>query len=84
MILPRSRKIGRILPKAFVRTNANTIRNASVIPVINALILIRNTSAIKAVIRPPTKSTRPVPIRLRTPSTSLMMRETSAPLLFAS
>ena len=39
----------------------------------------RRTSAKIAVRIPPTKSTRPVPTRLRTPSTSLMMRETRAP-----
>ncbi len=34
--------------------------------------------------RLPTNSTRPVPIRFRRPSTSLMMRDTSAPVLFVS
>ena len=52
--------------------------------VIVALILKRTTSAIAAVRRPPANSTRPVPMRFRTPSTSLMIRETSAPVLFAS
>ena len=33
---------------------------------------------------PPTNSTKPVPIRLRTPSTSLMIRETNTPVLLAS
>ena len=33
---------------------------------------------------PPTNSTNPVPMRFRTPSTSLMMRETNVPVLFES
>ena len=37
-----------------------------------------------AVSSPPTNSTRPVPIRLRMPSTSVMMRETSVPVLLES
>jgi len=52
--------------------------------VIDALRRNRTPRANTAVSRPPTNSTRPVPIRLRTPSTSLMMRETRAPLLVAS
>ena len=52
--------------------------------VIMGLILISTTNAISAVMMPPTKSTRPVPIRLRTPSTSVMMRDTSTPVRFAS
>jgi hypothetical protein len=37
-----------------------------------------------AVINPPTKSTSPVPIKLRTPSTSLIMRETNMPVFVES
>ena len=48
------------------------------------LMRISTTKAMTAVSKPPTKSTSPVPMRLRTPSTSLMMRETSMPVLFAS
>ena len=49
-----------------------------------ALIRIRMKKARTAVSSPPTKSTRPVPIRLRTPSTSVMMRDTSTPVRVAS
>ena len=56
----------------------------SAMAVNSALILSRMASESSAVRMPPTKSTRPVPIRLRTPSTSLMMRETRAPDLLAS
>ena len=52
--------------------------------VITALMRMRTTKAITAVRRPPTKSIRPVPTRLRTPSTSHMMRDTIMPVLFES
>ena len=48
------------------------------------LMRTSTTKAITAVSRPPTKSINPVPIRLRTPSTSVMMRETSVPTLVES
>ena len=38
------------------------------------------TSAATAVSPPPTRWTSPVPIRLRTPSTSRITRDTSAPV----
>jgi hypothetical protein len=48
--------------------------------------LIRSStiSAKIEVMIPPANSIKPVPIKFRTPSTSLMMRETSTPVLFAS
>ena len=49
-----------------------------------ALVFRRITKAMAAVIKPPRNSTSPVPIRLRMPSTSLMMRETSSPVLCES
>ncbi len=52
--------------------------------VITGLMCMRTAKAMTAVSRPPTKSTRPVPMRLRTPSTSDMMRETSMPVLLES
>ncbi len=69
------------LSQARVRRRAGTPKAMAVMI---GLMRISTTKAITAVSRPPTKSTRPVPIRLRTPSTSLMMRETSMPVLFAS
>ena len=41
--------------------------------------MIKIIKEIIAVIVPPTNCTNPVPIKLRTPSTSLIIRETSAP-----
>ncbi len=84
LIFPRSRKIGRILVNACFMTKENANTNNPVSPVINGLIRTSTTSAINAVINPPMNSTSPVPIKLRTPSTSVMMRETKTPLLFAS
>ncbi len=84
LIFPRSRKIGRIVPNARFRTRPKPTRNANAKSVIVVEILKSTTSAIAAVSRPPANSTRPVPIRFRTPSTSVMMRDTSAPVLFAS
>ena len=49
-----------------------------------ALMRTRTTKAMRAVKIPPTKSTRPVPIRLRTPSTSLMILATRVPVLLPS
>ena len=60
------------------------VGNYVLLPGITYTWRVRTTSATTAVIRPPANSTKPVPIRLRTPSTSVMMRETSTPLLFAS
>ena len=84
LIFPRSRKIGRIVVKARLSTTAKPMSTVAVMSVIVALMRRRTTSEINAVMMPPTNSTRPVPIRLRTPSTSLMMRETSAPVRLAS
>ncbi len=44
----------------------------------------RYAKAKSAVRTPPTKSTTPVPMMLRTPSTSVMMRATSVPVRFSS
>ena len=52
--------------------------------VISGLIRNKTTNAMTAVSKPPTKSTNPVPIRLRMPSTSDMMRDTSVPVLVES
>ena len=58
------------------------IRTAS--PVMSGLMRISTTRAITAVNRPPANSTKPVPIRLRRPSTSLMILDTKVPDLLAS
>ncbi len=84
LIFPRSRKIGRIFLNALLSTSAKTAIKNSANAVIRELIFSRITSATRAFSMPPENSTSPVPIRLRTPSTSVMMRETSAPLLVAS
>ena len=73
-----------MLPNALRSTTANPAMKNSATPVITALIRSRITSESTAVISPPTNSTRPVPIRLRMPSTSVMMRDTSVPVLLAS
>ena len=65
-------------------TAGNIARNRKAMPVMTGLMRSSTTSAIAAVSSPPVNSTKPVPIRLRTPSTSLMMRETSEPALLAS
>ena len=52
--------------------------------VIRGARCIRKKNAMTAVITPPTNSTSPVPTRLRTPSTSVMMRDTSMPVRFSS
>ena len=69
---------------ARVRSVLRRTTNNSAMPVSSALSLTRMKRVSTAVMMPPRKSTSPVPIRLRTPSTSLMMRDTSAPLLLAS
>ena len=84
LILPRSRKIGRTVRNARCKTAPNANKTTSTTVVIVALVRKSTTVAITAVSRPPASSTKPVPIRLRTPSTSLMMRATSVPVLFAS
>ena len=65
-------------------TTANPSSTVPVIRVMVALMRSSTMSAISAVMMPPTNSTSPVPIRFRTPSTSLMMRDTSEPVRFAS
>jgi len=69
---------------ARLSTSEKLTSTAAVMSVIALLRRSSTTSEIAAVSKPPTNSTSPVPIRFRTPSTSLMMRETSAPVLFAS
>ena len=52
-----------------------------------ALVVLMRSSTIRAMVAvssPPANSTSPVPIRFRIPSTSLMMRETSVPVLLES
>jgi len=84
LILLRSRKIGRIVLNAFLSANPKPARMAMAVAVIKGLILMRMARANEAVSSPPTNWIMPVPIRFRNPSTSLMMRETSAPVLVAS
>ena len=61
---------------ALLSPTPNTSSTVKAIKVMVTLMRSKITRARNAVIRPPTNSTRPVPIKLRTPSTSLMMRET--------
>ena len=84
LILPRSRKMGRMVPKAFVMRQKNKVQIQAPIKVIIPLIRTRSTKAMAEVSRPPVKSINPVPRRLRTPSTSLIMRETRLPVLLTS
>ena len=84
LITPRVRKIGRILPKAFMATKAKKPTGTKVKIVMVGLIVINQTKEMRAVSVPPMSWTRPVPTKLRTPSTSLMMRLTKAPLFVLS
>ena len=84
VIFPRSRKMGRMRPNALISTRAKTEMDASAIPVSSGLVHSSTASENTATRMPPTNSTRPVPMRLRTPSTSFMMRDTSTPVLLAS
>ena len=52
--------------------------------VIGTLACSRYANANSAVSTPPMKSTTPVPMMLRTPSTSLIIRDTSVPVRFSS
>ena len=84
LILPRSRKMGRIVLNAYCSINTNAPITANTVSVTETLRCISQRNATAAVNRPPTKSTSPVPTRLRTPSTSVMMRATSVPVRFSS
>ena len=84
LILPRSRKMGRMVPKALFSATPKHSRKPNATSVMRGLMRNSTTSAIPEVINPPLKSMSPVPSRLRTPSTSLMIRETSVPALLAS
>ncbi len=69
---------------ALFSANPKATKIAKATAVMKALIRSSTTSANEAVIKLPTSSTRPVPIRLRRPSTSLMIRDTRFPVLFPS
>ena len=84
VITPRSRKMGRMELNARCRVNVNATMKNTTTPVMTAEIRNKMTTLIMAVSNPPVNSTRPVPIRLRTPSTSFMMRETNTPLFVES
>ncbi len=73
-----------MVAKALRRVKANATTITSAIPVSKVLRRSRNPSTSTAVSRPPKNSIKPVPSRLRMPSTSVMMRATSVPVLFAS
>ena len=66
------------------KTTEKVTRDRNVTDVMTGLRRSMTTRARAAVMTPPASSTRPVPIRLRTPSTSFMIRETRVPLLLAS
>ena len=69
---------------AFIEISPKITSGTNAYSVICGLMRIRSTSATTAVNRPPTSCTSPVPTKLRTPSTSVMMRDTNAPLLLLS
>ena len=79
LITPLLLKIGRIYLNAFKATTPNTATGTNTKKVIDGLIWISNIIDITAVIVPPTSWTKPVPIKFRTPSTSLIILETNAP-----
>ena len=76
--------MGRMVSKALFRKSPKPTRIATAIRVMVALILSRITKANSEVSMLPTNCTSPVPIRFRNPSTSLMIRETRAPVLLES
>ena len=82
----RSRAVNRAnhLERAAAVRMPKTIRPAAAAAVIVTLDPQKVDQRERSVMIPPTKSISPVPIRFRTPSTSLMMRETSTPVLFES
>ena len=69
---------------AFSATKPKIATGRKTNKVIHGFILMSSTTDIIAVIVPPTSCTSPVPIRLRTPSTSLIILDTSAPDLLLS
>ena len=71
--------MGRITLNAFNAIKAKIAKGIKVKIVIVQLIRSSNIKDTIAVIVPPTSCTNPVPIKLRTPSTSLIIRETNAP-----
>ena len=77
--LPLSLKIGRILAKALSAIKANKPTGTKTKTVIVALMRSKSTREMIAVKVPPTNCTKPVPTRLRTPSTSVIILETKAP-----
>jgi hypothetical protein len=84
LIFGRARYMGRIFLSARLRPTPKIRTAAKAAAVIETLTRKRYTRAKTAVMIPPMKSTSPVPIKFRIPSTSLMMRDTSTPVLFAS
>ena len=79
LIFPRFRKMGRMILKAFNAIMAKMVNGIKVNKVMNTLMSISKIRETTAVMMPPTSCTKPVPMRFRTPSTSDMIRETSAP-----
>ena len=84
LILRALAEDGADRPEGLAQSDAEDSRKPKAMAVITGLMRISTPKAMTAVSSPPTKSTSPVPIRLRTPSTSLMMRDTSMPVLLAS
>ena len=76
--------MGRMVPNALLSATPKHSKKPKANNVILELMRNKTTRAMPDVMSPPVKSTKPVPSRLRTPSTSLMMRETSVPVLFES
>ena len=76
--------MGRMMAKTLRCTKPKTIIKPSATDVMLTLMRSNRTKASKAVNRPPVNSINPVPTRLRTPSTSDIMRETRLPVLCAS
>ena len=84
LIFPRALKIGRMYPNALSAIRANMRTGTRTNKVICALIRIKITSEMMAVILPPINCTKPVPTKFRTPSTSVITLETKAPDLLLS
>src|SRR5437667_6838633 len=70
--------------KSFLQRRPKQSKKVKAITVISGLMRNSTTIAMPDVMRPPASSTSPVPSRLRTPSTSLIIRDTSVPVLLES
>ena len=84
VMAPRWRKIGRISPNARPVTAPKMASGMKVYRVIGTLMRSNRTSTTTVVRAPPTRCTSPVPTILRTPSASVITRDTRAPVWLLS